>query len=300
MRPTRPTRPKKQTRWGTRARPGKIHPKVVVVGFGRLGGAVALGLRKAGWPVTVFPHSGESVRRAVQLKLKLADHEALRAAELCLLAVPDNVVARATASVKEDLGPTTALLHCAGALDLSVFGDDVEMLRRPRGSFHPLCAISDPLDDLAGHAVALSATDRELMPVLWRMAIALRLRPIEVPEARRAAYHAGAVMSAGLLVALASAATSALAEAGIIEDAALGALLPLMRSAIRGVELRGLSRGLTGPVPRGDLTVVQAHLAALPADLAEIYRVLSLRSLKLVQDQLPAETRNALERTLRG
>jgi predicted short-subunit dehydrogenase-like oxidoreductase (DUF2520 family) len=39
------------------------------------------------------------------------------------------------------------------------------------------------------------------MPVLWSLALALRLRPIEVPEALRATYHAGAVMSAGLLVA---------------------------------------------------------------------------------------------------
>ncbi len=73
-----------------------------------------------------------------------------------------------------------------------------------------------------------------------------------------------------------------------------------MRSAIHGIEARGLARGLTGPVPRGDLAVVQAHLAALPADLASLYRALSLRALGLVGERLPPETRNALEKTFKG
>ena len=101
------------------------------------------------------------------------------------------------------------------------------------------------------------------------MALALGLTPVEVPETGRAAYHAGAVLAAGLLVSLADAAVSALEEAGLERDAALEALLPLMRSALRGVETRGLERGLTGPVVRGDVGVVQAHLDALPPEMGE-------------------------------
>ncbi|MFZ5469981.1 MAG: DUF2520 domain-containing protein [Myxococcota bacterium] len=297
---TRPTRVKKspRARWQTRRPKGK--PQVVVVGFGRLGGALSLGLKRAGWPVSVFPRSGDSVRRVTKMNLPLADHDALREADLCLLAVPDSAVGWLASTLREEVDPQTALVHLAGALDLTAFGTDPEMLRRPRGSFHPLCAVSDPLADLSGHSVALAASDRALMPSLWRMALALRMKPIEVPEARRAVYHAGAVMSAGLVVALLSAAQECFAEAGIDEDTALLALLPLLRSALQGVEERGLARGLTGPVARGDLAVVQAHLAALPAELASIYRSLSLRALQLVRDQLPAETRNALERALRG
>ncbi|MBV9108898.1 MAG: NAD(P)-binding domain-containing protein, partial [Gemmatimonadetes bacterium] len=88
-RPPHPRKPK-ATRWETR--PERPRPLVVIVGFGRLGGALALGLVRAGWPVAVFPRSGESVRRAAQLGLVLADHDALRAAKLCILAVPDTAV----------------------------------------------------------------------------------------------------------------------------------------------------------------------------------------------------------------
>jgi predicted short-subunit dehydrogenase-like oxidoreductase (DUF2520 family) len=123
------------------------------------------------------------------------------------------------------------------------------------------------------------------------------LNPIEVPETGRAAYHAGAVMSAGLVVALADAAAAAFEHAGLNHQDALAALLPLMRSALHGVEHWGVEKGLTGPIVRGDVAVVQAHLDALPADLGSIYRLLSRRALKLAK-KLPPETRLALERIL--
>jgi predicted short-subunit dehydrogenase-like oxidoreductase (DUF2520 family) len=283
-------------RWRTRI--PSARPKIVVVGFGRLGGALAMRLKAADWPVAVLPRSSEAVRRATRLGMKLAGRDDLQAAVLCLLAVPDAAVGSVASTVEGDLGPKSALIHCAGALDLNAFGSSPSTLKRLRGSFHPLVAVSDPRDALADHSVALAASDRALMPVLWRMALVLRMRPLEVPEARRAAYHAGAVMSAGLIVSLIDAACTALQEAGIDRDAALNALLPLASSALQGVEKRGLRKGLTGPIPRGDLAVVRAHLEALPPPLSELYRLLSARALSLVGDTLPAETRLALQRLL--
>jgi predicted short-subunit dehydrogenase-like oxidoreductase (DUF2520 family) len=130
------------------------------------------------------------------------------------------------------------------------------------------------------------------------MARDLRLSPIEVPEAGRPAYHAGAVLAAAGVVALAGSALAALGEAGIEEDLALPALLPLMRSAIRGIERRGLPGALTGPIVRGDVSIIRAHLDALPTELRGLYRDLALRALALVRAQLPRETRMAVEEGL--
>ena len=298
QRPKRYRKPK-AAKWETR--PGDDdRPPVVVVGFGRLGGALALALHRAGWQVAVFPRSAESVRRAAKLGLQLAEHEALRAAKVCVLAVPDAVVATLAQTLLPDLGAHAALVHCAGAMDLSAFGETPAVLKHARGSFHPLCAVSSPEDELAGHTVALSATTAGLTRLLERMAEDLKLTPIHVPEARRPAYHAGAVLSAGGLVALALAAVESLGVAGIPEDAALSALLPLMKSAIRGMEKRGLTGGLTGPVARGDAGVVRAHLQALPPPLAALYRDLSRRALARLGDKLPPEARRELEQALSG
>ena len=268
---------------------------MVLVGFGRVGGALALGLKAAGWDIAVLPRSADSVRRAAAQRVYLADHDDLRAAQICILAVPDAAVVPAMELVEEDLGPSTALVHCSGALPLAVFA--TAKSKRPVGSFHPLAAISDMKDLLTGHAVALASTDRALHANLERMAVALGMTPIEVPETGRAAYHAGAVLSAGLMVALLDGAVSALEEAGLDREVALKALLPLSSSALRGVQSRGLEKGLTGPVVRGDVAVVHSHLEALPPELGSLYRLLSRRALRLTP-ALPPETRLALERLL--
>lgn len=270
-------------------------PSVVIVGFGRIGGAIALGLKAAGWSVATLPRSADAVRRAAALRITLADHDDLRAAKLCILAVPDAAVHAAMDLVEEDLGPGTALVHCSGALPLTVFS--TAKTKREFGSFHPLAAVSDPKDSLSGHTVALASTSRELHALLVKMAAALDMTPLEVPETGRAAYHAGAVLSAGLLVSLLDGAISALQEAGLNRDDALKALLPLSKSALRGAESRGLEKGLTGPVVRGDVSVVQAHLESLPPELGSLYRLLSRRALRLTP-ALPPETRLALERLL--
>jgi len=296
----RKTRPRRATkaRWQTRAKaPQK--PRVVVVGVGRLGGALALGLKKAGWPVKVFPRSGESTRKAAKLNLAIADSVDLQQAEICILAVPDSVVPFVASNLMEDLGPSTALIHCAGALTLDALGQAPENQARPRGSFHPLCAISDSSDDLKNHFVALAASDKKLMPLLWRMALALRLQPFEVPESQRALYHASAVLSAGLSVTLLATAVEAMKHSGVDSEVALPSLLALLRSALNGVEKRGLQRGLTGPIARGDLSVVAAHLKALPPEVVDTYRELSRQSVKLVHKTLPLETVTALESLLK-
>jgi predicted short-subunit dehydrogenase-like oxidoreductase (DUF2520 family) len=271
---------------------------VLVTGLGRLGGALALGLRRAGWTVHALPASEEGRARAASLGVPVADARALAAARLCLVTVQDAQVGARAAAVESRLSPRCALVHCAGALPLAALGEAPEVTRHPRGSLHPLCAVSDPSASLAGFSAALSATSPALLRTLRRVAEDLGLRPLAVPEGARAAYHAGAVLSAGGVVSLLAAAVAALGEAGLAEEEAVAALLPLARSALEGVAQRGLARGLTGPVARGDAGVVQAHLAALPPEVADAYRAVTAWSLRLAR--LPPERGEALGRLLRA
>lgn len=223
----------------------------------------------------------------------------MKSAGFCVLAVPDAAIASVAEMVSDDVTASTALIHCSGALPLTAFGTSAgkSRLARAVGSFHPLTAISDGQPSLSGCSVAIACTNKDRLAELQQMAVAMGMSPIEVPETGRAAYHAGAVLSAGLVVALADAAAAALEEAGLKHDEALKALLPLMHSALRGIEQAGMEKSLTGPIVRGDVAVVQAHLDALPAELGSIYRLLSRRALKLTKS-LPPETRLALERIL--
>ena len=131
------------------------------------------------------------------------------------------------------------------------------------------------------------------------LACALGLTAITVDERHRPAYHAGAVLSAGGVVALASAAVEALGVAGIDEEEALAALLPLMKSAIAGLERRGLPDALTGPVVRGDAEALKSHLLELPKAVAPLYRELMTRSLQLARGNLSPAKRREIARALR-
>jgi predicted short-subunit dehydrogenase-like oxidoreductase (DUF2520 family) len=270
-------------------------PRVVVVGVGRLGGALALALAAKRWPVRMLARSEESRRRALELGLKTAMDRDVAQARVCLLCVPDKAVSTVAEELKPRLARGAALVHCAGALSLEALGAPHG---RVLGSFHPLVAVSDPRDSLAGNSVALSTRSRWLREVLERMAKDVGLRVLRVPEKHRAAYHAGAVLSAGGVVAALSAAVESFRVAGISEEDALAALLPLTRSALRGVEARGLAAGYTGPIARGDSGVVAAHLAALPPKVAAVYRPLSKRGLELVGSRLTPEARALLEEML--
>jgi predicted short-subunit dehydrogenase-like oxidoreductase (DUF2520 family) len=260
-------------------------PRILIVGLGRLGGALASQLQRAGWSVRVRTRSPSGRRQARALRLREATEADTRQARICFLTVPDGAVAAVATSVGPELDPEAALVHCAGALTLEVLHDASG--GRATGSFHPLVAVSGADTPLAGHAVAVATRSRWLAPELVRVARDLDLTPLRIPENARAAYHAGAALAAGGLVALLDAAVATWACAGIERSAAGPALLALMHSALSGVEARGLLRGLTGPVVRGDVQVVEAHLAALPPDVLPLYRMLFRRALTQVAETLP-------------
>jgi predicted short-subunit dehydrogenase-like oxidoreductase (DUF2520 family) len=81
-------------------------------------------------------------------------------------------------------------------------------------------------------------------------------------------YHAGAAMASNFLVTLYRAAARLLESAGAPPEA----LLPLMRRTIdNGFEL-------TGPIARGDVATVDAHIAAIhqaAPDLEALYRAMA-------------------------
>ncbi|HZJ56013.1 MAG TPA: DUF2520 domain-containing protein, partial [Myxococcaceae bacterium] len=208
---------------------GPRRPRVVVVGVGRLGSAICVQLRKAGWPVTVRTQSPAGRRQAKRLGFAEADAAAMSRAELCLLTVPDAAVEPVARAVAPLLGRTTGLVHCAGALTLEAL--QPAAAGRPTGSFHPLVSVTGPETPLAGHSVAIATRSRVLAPLLGRLAEALGLRPLRVPEEGRAAYHAGAAMVASGLVSLLDAAIAAWHAAGVPEREATAALTALMRSA---------------------------------------------------------------------
>jgi len=83
-----------------------------------------------------------------------------------------------------------------------------------------------------------------------------------VPEEMRTLYHAGLAHGANHLVTLVSEAMEMLTAAGAADPA--GTLRPLLQAALDNALTKG-DVALTGPIVRGDVKTVQAHLQ----DIAE-------------------------------
>ena len=89
-------------------------------------------------------------------------------------------------------------------------------------------------------------------------ATAVRLAP-----GSKAAYHAAAVLAAGGFVALLDAIAELGRVAGLDEAGALAIYGPLIEGTLGNARALGIRAALTGPMTRGDVGTLEAHLATL-------------------------------------
>ncbi len=210
------------------------------------------------------------------LSARLAERGvALDAAEpqLVLLCVPDRSIAEVAAELP--VGPWVA--HVSGATPLSALSPHVR-----RFGLHPLQSFSTArrAEQLDGVWGAVTAETDEARSAGHELAALLGLRPFDLRDDARAAYHAGAAMASNYLVTLRAAARSLLEAAGAPPDA----LDPL----IRGVLESGFE--LTGPIARGDWETVERHLAVIRAErpeLEELYLVLGRATARVAGREWP-------------
>ncbi len=128
------------------------------------------------------------------------------------------------------------------------------------------------------------------------------MEPFRLADERKTLYHLAAVVSSNLLVALESDAGKLMGEATGREDG-MRLLAPLLRTTVANLEARGPAGALTGPVARGDVATVRAHLRLLDREaprVASAYRALSLEALALAAPRLDDDTVHTLKSILSG
>ena len=120
------------------------------------------------------------------------------------------------------------------------------------------------------------------------------------PLRAKPAYHAGAAIAANYTIALVAVAERLATDAGIAPEVARRLYLPLIRGAAANLEA-GPAAALTGPVRRGDVATVAAHLAALAPGDRELYRLLALEALRLAREAgLSPDLANRMAEALGG
>lgn len=203
-----------------------------------------------------------------------------------ILAVPDDAL-HGVANEVAQAGPAPracVALHLSGALSTDVL-TPLHGAGYTVGSLHPLQTVADAwsgVDRLHGCAYAV-AGEPGALTASRRLVAALDGRALVIPPALRPLYHAAAVFSSNYVLAATAVMARTLAEAGIREEDAMAAALPLMRGTLDNVEQLGLGSALTGPIARGDVDTVRLHLSRLSPRERGLYSALGLETVRLAR-----------------
>jgi predicted short-subunit dehydrogenase-like oxidoreductase (DUF2520 family) len=225
--------------------------RILVIGRGRLGCALAKALRAAGEEVAIT--SGRAPARA-----------AIAASRVVILAVPDPAIEASARALAGALSAGAVVLHVAGSR-----GPELLACCRAAGAS---VGVAHPLVSFAGGARAprlegtsfVLAGDRAALRAGARIAKALGARAIRA-GVHGPAYHAAAALAANGAAALAAHAVEVLTALGLRRREAERAVGALLGTVAENVARVGVPRALTGPIARGDAVTVAAHRAALRA-----------------------------------
>src|SRR3954471_16544997 len=243
--------------------------RIGVVGGGRVGAVLAAALRSAGHEIAAV--AGESAASRTRIETLLPGVRVdkptavAKACDMLLLTVPDdvldNVVRMLVASGA--IRPGQRVVHTSGrhGLDVLAPGGDI----RAHGvAMHPAMTFTGTdvdIERLGGCVFGVTAepSDREFA---HELVDDLGGRSIWIDEDKRVLYHAALAHGANHLVTLVAQAVDLLRAAGSVDPAAT--LGPLLGAALDNALAYG-DAALTGPIVRGDVHTVEAHLQTMAA-----------------------------------
>ena len=273
-------------------------PGVAVLGAGRMGQALTLALRDAGWRATLFARDpGKVSPLPVEVSGDIA--KVVAGASVILLAVPDDAITTVAAALRAAAPPMDAVvLHLSGARDRSALAP-LEGRVSGLGSFWPIQAVTGSPGRFAGSFVGLEG-DAVALAAGEGLAAALGMAPVRIPSAGKALAHAGAVIAGNYLVTLLSVAEGLARASGVDPSVAGRIYLPLARTTLENAAV-GAIDALTGPISRGDVGTVRLHLASLSGSARKTYVMLALATLELAEQRgLSKERTAALRQALAG
>ncbi|MFO7767109.1 MAG: Rossmann-like and DUF2520 domain-containing protein [Pelovirga sp.] len=265
-----------------------------LIGPGRVGAAIGKALYRQGWhPVSIIGRHLATTRDACDFigcpsTLATTKISAAGKAGLILLAVPDDSIAATARQLQQLQIPTpgTVLLHFSGVHPAAV-------MRYPNSpthlfSVHPLLPFADrqqAYEDLR-RAPYIGEGDKEARPLAAELCTALggQLQAI-LPHSKQL-YHAAACLASNYFVTLIAEAASLLQDCGIEPGREEALLLPLLAATLQNVTVSGTGKGLTGPIVRGDIGTIKAHIEALSQnhrDLHDLYCLLGNRTALLAK-----------------
>jgi predicted short-subunit dehydrogenase-like oxidoreductase (DUF2520 family) len=271
---------------------------VSIIGIGRLGGALAIALSRAGFNVEKLVYRDSATAAAITSELRPSTHLVSFAelpakidSEVILIATGDPEISVAAGSLVGRLEKGAVVFHTSGSLSSEVLSV-LAAGGHATGSMHPLVSVSDAAagaDNFANAFFCIEGTEAA-QDTARSIAEALGGRTFSIEPEQKSLYHAAAVVASGHLVAVIDISTAMLAKCGIENTAAQEILFPLISTTLRNLQTNAPEVALTGSFARTDVAAIRRHIASIEAAamdpvVLDIYLSLGERSLSLAESK---------------
>ena len=274
-------------------------PRLNIIGAGKLGRTLARLFSDAGLVTIgdIYNRNSEhshSAQAFIGTGRVITNLEQLsnEPAQLWMLATPDDVIRDCAKQLAELAGISwqkTTVFHSSG-LKTSAELSALQKLGSSIASAHPAHSFASPERSLTSFAstVCTLEGDEQAITALDSLLSAIGGQTTTIKAEAKPLYHAATVMASNYLVALLGASEALLEKAGIEKTLASAVLSPLMRQSLENGLTEGAVNALTGPIARGDINTLQAHLKAIgqtAPDLRSTYTAMGIQTLKLARQK---------------
>jgi predicted short-subunit dehydrogenase-like oxidoreductase (DUF2520 family) len=272
----------------------KAKPAVAVIGCGTVGSAIGKLLGNAGYRISGVATSNlETARKAAEMtgseSYSDSPSEIASSGEIVFITTPDDFIESVCVEMTEQGGfqHDSVVIHCSGALSSEILAP-ARACGAKVASLHPLQSFAsvDQAVSLMSGSFCTIEGDKEILPVVRRVVEDMGGIVLEITAEKKTLYHSAAVAASNYLVTLVHLALELDQVAGLDNDTSFKALLPLIRGTLDNIGKKGIPDALTGPIARGDVATVSAHLTAMEKDtprLLPLYRCLGLYTIDLAR-----------------
>ncbi len=271
--------------------------KFAIIGCGKVGTHLSVFLEKKGFLPAAFYSRTRASANTVQKMVgngQVMDTalDAVKAAEIVFLTTSDDNIGSVCREIAENggFGTNHFVFHLSGALSsneltwASEKGASIASIH-PLQSFPPYQPGQESLFE--GSYMSMEG-DENAVNVGKQIANALGCHCFVMPTSAKILYHAAAVTASNYLVTLISGALEMMAKTGLDSDEAYNVLEPLITGSLNNIKRHGTHAALTGPISRGDASIVQRHLEDMEKNLPEqmnLYRAMGTYTLALADEQ---------------
>ena len=220
--------------------------RVSIIGIGRVGGALMLGLPKERYVVENLVYRGDRKQAdaigALMSTATVATLDDLAAidSDILFITTQDSEIASVSKKLATKLTGKPCVFHTSGAFSSRILSD-LQSVGCKTGSIHPLVSVSTVEagpERFKGSYFCIEG-DPEAVDIATQITTSLGGIPFSIDTKFKTMYHAAAVTACGHSVALFDASVEMMSKTGLSEEDAKKILLPLLKSTVQNLGEQG-------------------------------------------------------------